>query len=96
MTGFFQTKRDASMSEQLTAAKSNIDKEDNLEENQDNIEIISIRTGRLLKLKQNIKILKQEALKDLVKELKEFKLTCNNTNALLGELNDGARRQKNS
>ena len=83
------------MSEQLTAAKFNVDKKkDNLEENQDDIEIISIRTGRLLKLKQDIKTLKQEALKDFVKELKEFKLTCNNTNALLGELNDRARGQK--
>ena len=85
------------MPEQLTAVEPDlpdIDEEKKPEENQENTEIISIRAGRLLKLKHMIKELRTEALSDFSKELKELKLACNNTNALLGELNDGTGGQE--
>ncbi|MAE84343.1 MAG: hypothetical protein CMB80_16500 [Flammeovirgaceae bacterium] len=81
------------MSEQLTVVESDLSdtkEEENPEENQENTEVISIRTGKLLKLKHMIKALRAEALSDYPKELEEFKSACNNANALLGELNDGA------
>ncbi len=81
------------MPDQLTATKldlSHITEEKNLEENQEDTEVISIKTGRLLQLKHMLKALRKEALDGYSKELKEFKSACNNTNALLGELNDRA------
>ena len=85
------------MPEQTTVIERDfpyIDDKDKSEENQDDIEVISIKVGKLLKLKHKIKVLKAEALNGYSKELKELKLICNNTNALLGELNDEAGRTK--
>ena len=78
------------MSEQITAAKSNpsyIEVEKDLEESEDQMKVVSIRAGRLLKLKHEIEALRKEALNGYAEELKEFKSACNHTNALLGELN---------
>ncbi|MHA2426422.1 MAG: hypothetical protein ACXADB_00080 [Candidatus Hermodarchaeia archaeon] len=79
------------MPEQTTAAESNLpyDEDKNTEENPDSTKIISIKTGRLLKLKHKLKALREEALHGYHEELEEFKSACNHTNALLGELNDG-------
>lgn len=80
------------MPEQTTAAESSLayaDDEKNPEENPDSTKVVSIRVGKLLKMKHKLKALRREALKGFPKELEEFKSACNNTNALLGELNDG-------
>ena len=80
------------MSEQITAAESSYsyaDDEKIPEENQDRTKVVSISAGKLLKLKHKIKALKAEALHGYSQELKDIKSACNNTNALLGELNDG-------
>ena len=85
------------MTDQSTAEETKIPEangEKKLEENQDDTEIISIRAGRLLKLKHKLRELRKEALSDYSKELKELKSACNNTNALLGELNDGTGGQE--
>ena len=80
------------MPEQTTAAESNlpyVDEEENPKENRDDRKVISIKTGRLLQLKHKLRALRKEALHGFTEELEEFKSACNNTNALLGELNDG-------
>lgn len=85
------------MTDQSTAEETKIPEangEKKLEENQDDTEVISIRAGRLLKLKHKLRELRKEALSDYSKELEELKSACNNTNALLGELNDGTGGQE--
>jgi len=84
------------MTEQSTAEETKITEangEKKPEENQDDTKIISIRAGRLLKLKHRIRELRIEALSDYHEELKELKSACNNANALLGELNGGTGGQ---
>jgi len=85
------------MNDQSTAEETKmpvVNDEKKPKENQDDTEIISIRAGRLLKLKHILRELRNEALGDYSKELKELKSACNSTNALLGELNDGTGGQK--
>lgn len=85
------------MSDQITAIESNLpytSEEKDEEESRNHKKIISIRTGKLLKLRHKIKALRDEALNGYTEELKEFKIACNSTNALLGELNDDKWRTK--
>lgn len=83
---------DQSAAEEIKIPEANGEKKP--EENRKYTEIISIRAIRLLKLKHKIIELRKEALIGYFKELEEVKSACNNTNALLGELNDGTRGQE--
>ena len=85
------------MSEAKTVEKSCVlyhEDEDGLKKSQNEINVVSIKIGKLLKLRHKIQTLKTEALNGYCQELKELKSVCDNTNALLGELNDGTRRNK--
>ena len=78
------------MTNQFSAENTQIpdvDDKKKSEENHNNTEVISIRAGKLLKLKHILRELRNEALSDYSKDLKELKTACNNTNALLGEIN---------
>ena len=83
------------MVEQSTALDGQSEEKKDLEENQEDTKVITIRAGRLLKIKHILRELRQEALSGYSEELKELKSACNETNALLGELN-GTGGQKTS
>jgi len=78
------------MADAITAEKMlNIDIESKKEtdENRGDVDIISIRTARLLKIKHNIQLLRKDALQNFKEELQACKSACTDINTLLGDLN---------
>jgi hypothetical protein len=67
--------------------------DNNVEENQDDATIISLRTAKLLKLRHNIRKLREEVLGDFSDAMKETKEACSSANTLIGELNDDITRE---
>ena len=81
---------------EITNLALNVEVIDNAEDNpEDNDpgEIIQLETGKLLKLRHNIRKLRDEVLSGFSKDIKECKETCNIANALMGDLNDKITRE---
>lgn len=68
---------------------------DNVEENQDDALIISLRTAKLLKLRHHIRKLREEVLGNFnfSDEMKACKEAACSANTLIGELNDDITRE---
>jgi len=66
--------------------------EEKTEENQEDAKVVSISTGRLLKIRHNIR--KLGMLKCLSEELKDYKKACTEIKTLIGELDDITGGQK--
>ncbi|KKN66640.1 hypothetical protein LCGC14_0469750 [marine sediment metagenome] len=64
-----------------------------VEENQDDAIIIPLRTAKLLKLRHNIKKLREEVLSKFSNEMKECKEACSAASILIGELNDNIAKE---
>jgi hypothetical protein len=60
----------------------------------DEAEVVSLTTAKLIKLKNQIKKLRNEALEGYTKEMQGCKLAFSEINNLIGELNESAGGEK--
>ena len=83
----------------LALETETIDNTEDTEDTEDNTEnepgeIIQLETGKLLKLRHNIRKLRDDVLSGFSKDIKECIDTCTVANALMGDLNDKITGEK--